>query len=455
MYQRRRRARLTVLTPLLIVVLLVTAAAPPAAFADLTQSFPIGVRPCDNIDAQFCTPEPVVALPTSGVLRAQFTTSTVSAECSPPELDVRLVVDGVERSQATLAVPGGSTGVLDFGPVASGVHRIGVRVGCPLGGSPSSWSGTLGLTVSGLSAADVKIAALNQTVSVSTLVSVPVPPPIVPAGLEATYTRTTTGLATLAAGTYDANPVGMPTPPPILPVGFVDLLLLGGLATDTIQARFVPPNPIVPPNPTLPTDPCSGCPTQPVPPPIVPPNPTRLVYFNGAAWAPVRTSGGAAVPASADKSFAVTFSNSSTPQVTQLTGTVFATVPSYGFVGFLAPVDNNGILNVARAGRAIPLKWRLYDLGNNPVSNMSPAVVQVGSVSLSCGSGTVANDAILDSEYATGGSALQNQGGGAYQFNWSTPAGYAGTCRQLRLDLGERNPDGMPFYRTANFQFTK
>jgi hypothetical protein len=436
---------------MVIVVLIAAAGAPRAAFADLTQSFPIGVNSCDNIEHQLCTPEPVVALPTSGVLRAQFTTSTVSAECSPPEVDVRLLVDGVERSQATLVVPGGSTGVFDFGPVASGVHQVGVRIGCPLGGSPASWSGTLALTVSGLSAADVKIAALNQTVSVSTLVSMAQPPPIVPAGLEATYTRTTSGLATLAAATYDANPVVLPIPPPILPVGFVDLLLLGGIETDAVSARFVPLNPIVPPNPTQPVDPCAGCPTQPTPPPIVPPNPTRLVYFDGAAWAPVRSSGGVAVPASADKSFAVTFSSSSTPQVTRLTGTVFATVPSYGFVGFLAPVDNNGVLNVARAGRTIPLKWRLYDLGNNPVTNLSPAVVQVGSVSLTCGSGSAGSDAV--EEYASGGSGLQNQGGGAYQFNWATPSGYAGTCRQLRLDLGERNPDGTPYYRTANFQF--
>jgi hypothetical protein len=233
-----------------------------------------------------------------------------------------------------------------------------------------------------------------------------------------------------------------PTPPPILPVGFVDLLLLGAVSTDTVQARFVPPNPIVPPNPTLPN-----------PPPIVPPNPIRLVYFDGAAWAPVKTSGGAAVLASGDKRFAVTFSASSTPQVTQLTGTVFATVPSYGFVGFQQPVDN-GVLNVARAGRAIPLKWRVYDLGNNQVANLSPAVVQVTSVAMNCSSGSVASDAIQEAEYATGASGLQNHGGGAYQLNWATPGGYAGTCRQLRLDLGERNPDGTPFFRTASFQFT-
>ncbi|MBA2721163.1 MAG: hypothetical protein H0U52_18265 [Chloroflexi bacterium] len=31
----------------------------------------------------------------------------------------------------------------------------------------------------------------------------------------------------------------------------------------------------------------------------------------------------------------------------------------------------------------------------------------------------------------------------------------AGTCRRLRLNLGEGNPDGTPHYRTADFQCTR
>jgi len=50
---------------------------------------------------------------------------------------------------------------------------------------------------------------------------------------------------------------------------------------------------------------------------------------------------------------------------------------------------------------------------------------------------------------------LQNLGNGAYQLNWSASKNFAGTCRRLRLDFGERNPDGTPFYRTADFKFIK
>ncbi len=136
--------------------------------------------------------------------------------------------------------------------------------------------------------------------------------------------------------------------------------------------------------------------------------------------------------------------------MTALDGTVFAFVTSFGLVGFEAPVDNDA-QNVAKAGRAIPLKWRLYDLGGNPVTDLPAA--QLTSVSVACDVLTEGADGV--EEYAAGASALQNLGDGAYQINWATSRSFAGTCRRLRLDLGERNPDGTPFYRTADFQFTK
>ena len=111
------------------------------------------------------------------------------------------------------------------------------------------------------------------------------------------------------------------------------------------------------------------------------------------------------------------------------------------------------MLNVANAGRSIPLKWRLYDLGGNPVTDLDPAAVQVTSVFLSCTASTGGTDVV--EEYAAGSSSLQNLGNGAYQLNWATSKGYAGTCRRLRLNLGEQKPDGTPFYRTADFQFIR
>jgi hypothetical protein len=116
----------------------------------------------------------------------------------------------------------------------------------------------------------------------------------------------------------------------------------------------------------------------------------------------------------------------------------------YKFVGFTSPVDNPMVLNKAKAGQAIPLKWRLLDANDDPVGNLSSVSATVAS--LSCSLATTA-DAL--EEYATGSSGLQNLGNGYYQWNWKSPTSYANSCKTFKLDLGEASP------RTALFQFTK
>jgi hypothetical protein len=150
--------------------------------------------------------------------------------------------------------------------------------------------------------------------------------------------------------------------------------------------------------------------------------------------------------------FSFDFSAVSSPSVFALGGTVFAVIPNYYFRGFGTPIDS-GVLNVAKAGRAIPIKWQVFDEVVAPVTDLDPAVVRISSVAIDCAASGSGTDAI--EEYAPGQSGLQNLGDGVYQLNWATPKGYAGTCRRLRLDLGERNPDGSTIYRTADFQFTR
>ena len=115
---------------------------------------------------------------------------------------------------------------------------------------------------------------------------------------------------------------------------------------------------------------------------------------------------------------------------------------TYTFQGFSQPVDNLPTLNSAKAGQAIPLKWRITDANGVPVTNLTG--VQVSILGLSCSTGT-GSDVI--EEYATSTSGLQNLGNGYYQYNWKTPKSYAGSCKTMRLDLGEGAP------RTAAFQF--
>ena len=116
----------------------------------------------------------------------------------------------------------------------------------------------------------------------------------------------------------------------------------------------------------------------------------------------------------------------------------------FDFHGFFTPVDNNGVLNVANSGQAIPLKWELRDYLGNPVTNLSSAKVTVEN--MNCGL-YVTGDAV--EEYAAGSSGLQNHGDGSYQFNWKTPTSYSKSCKTMKLDLGEGTP------RMALFQFRK
>jgi hypothetical protein len=48
-----------------------------------------------------------------------------------------------------------------------------------------------------------------------------------------------------------------------------------------------------------------------------------------------------------------------------------------------------------------------------------------------CGTGA-GSDAI---EQYTGSSGLQNLGGGAYQYNWTTPKTYKGQCRTMTVSF--------------------
>jgi hypothetical protein len=121
----------------------------------------------------------------------------------------------------------------------------------------------------------------------------------------------------------------------------------------------------------------------------------------------------------------------------------------YQFDGFANPVSNDAP-NVAKAGRAIPLKFRVTDSNGAPVTTVTIATIT--SVSLSCASGASSGEEL--DEYAAGASGLQNLGDGYYQINWKTPSSYAGSCRELRLNLGEGS-SAIPLYHTADFQFTK
>lgn len=133
-----------------------------------------------------------------------------------------------------------------------------------------------------------------------------------------------------------------------------------------------------------------------------------------------------------------------------LTGgqTVNAAAPEYQTAGFTAPVDQGDVINTAKAGQMIPLKWRLLDANGDPVTNLDPASVTLTVTAFTCQTG-LPTDAI--ETYTSGTTSLQNLGNGYYQLNWKTLSSYANSCRQITLKLGAWTGDGL----TALFQFKK
>jgi hypothetical protein len=120
--------------------------------------------------------------------------------------------------------------------------------------------------------------------------------------------------------------------------------------------------------------------------------------------------------------------------------------------GFFQPVDMNEVLNVVKAGRAVPLKFRLTDTDGNGVEVPGLDVV-LRAHALACSAGSTTD---LVSETTAGGSGLQYLGDGNYQMNWKTPTAYARSCKTLTLEV--EPPLGYVFQSPilqALFQFTR
>ncbi len=159
---------------------------------------------------------------------------------------------------------------------------------------------------------------------------------------------------------------------------------------------------------------------------------------------------GAAVEVADNADGGVTIDNIGTVPITVtsdgVTGTIGPgeTVRSWDFQGFFGPVDSPTVMNQVKAGAAVPLKWRLLNGSNAPVTDLSTASITV--TTLGCATGETVDQI---EETAAGGSGLQNLGNGYYQLNWKTPTSYARSCKTLHLDIG----DGVT--HDAFFQFTK
>ena len=121
----------------------------------------------------------------------------------------------------------------------------------------------------------------------------------------------------------------------------------------------------------------------------------------------------------------------------------FKVIVSYAFTGFFKPIDNLPIVNVTKAGQAIPVK---FSLGGNMGLNIFAAGYPK-SIQMACGGS--AEDAIEETTTAGGSSLSYDATTGQYIYVWKSEKAWAGTCRQLQVKFA----DGQVRY--ANFSFTR
>lgn len=105
------------------------------------------------------------------------------------------------------------------------------------------------------------------------------------------------------------------------------------------------------------------------------------------------------------------------------------TVQAWDFVGFEQPVRTGDAGNTVKAGRVVPLKWRILDHNAQPVTDLAAVTVTFA------GAGSCGGSAVPVEQRFAGSSGLQNLGAGNYQVNWKTPS-VAG-CGTMTMDIGD------------------
>ena len=115
--------------------------------------------------------------------------------------------------------------------------------------------------------------------------------------------------------------------------------------------------------------------------------------------------------------------------------------PQYQFTGFLSPLTN-GVLNEARAGRTVPIKWQLQDFSGNFVTALT-AVTGTTSANLVCGTETTGTEVPTDTSGMSGlhYDFTSNQ----FIYAWQTDQSWTGSCRRFFLSLHDGSTHTVDF----------
>jgi hypothetical protein len=127
-----------------------------------------------------------------------------------------------------------------------------------------------------------------------------------------------------------------------------------------------------------------------------------------------------------------------------LSAAEIATDMHMSFTGFFAPVDNSPIINVAKAGSSVPVKFSLNGYqGMDILAAGSP-----GSQKIACDAAATA-DTIEEAATAGNSGLGYDPVSDRYSYVWKTDKTWAGTCRQFVLRLSDGS------VHTAGFRFSK
>jgi hypothetical protein len=112
---------------------------------------------------------------------------------------------------------------------------------------------------------------------------------------------------------------------------------------------------------------------------------------------------------------------------TTTTSTTTSTVASCTFSGFFSPVDNAPVVNVVKAGAAVPVKFGFCVSGS---LNIFASGTPLSSPHV-CG--TASTDEIESTVTVSTSGLTFDAASGRYQYNWKTDQAWAGQCRTLTL----------------------
>ncbi|HCH5773729.1 TPA: PxKF domain-containing protein [Vibrio parahaemolyticus] len=118
----------------------------------------------------------------------------------------------------------------------------------------------------------------------------------------------------------------------------------------------------------------------------------------------------------------------------------------YEFSGFDNPIEGMPVLNLAKAGQTIPVKWSVPSSAGGLISDTS-IVSSIQFSTESCTEDTIASTDISDAQSSGSTGLRYDATTNQFIFNWKTSKGMKGSCRMLHLNLN----DGSVYQ--AKFQF--